>query len=254
MLNLDIGVGMLGLSTRAYNALMRNGIETLGDILITPLKELSALSGMGTKSYEEIINKVHSLGYINISEDSSKVTKDVYDSILEYKKKVDSALELKNKEQENIKNKYRFLLYSVLECKLECLNLPINLFYYLKKINLNYIGDILKLDSNTLKKQIADKKIYETLLSILHYNGLLLIDENIEINAVESLNDFINSLEIKILAHEDDELDSIYNALKEIHECKEALYIISERLKYLSNHLIGDYNQRLERKKQVNEE
>ncbi len=249
MLNLDTSVGMLGLTTRAYNVLMRNSIETLGDILITPFNKLKTLDGMGKKSFEEIINKIHNLGYINISEDNKNISEEVYNSILDYKNNIENMQELKLEENKKLTAEYRSLIYPILDYQIENLNLPINLFYYLKKININYIGDILKLDSNTLKKLIVDKKVYDTLLALLHYNGLLLIDENIENNDIESLNDFFSSLEIKKLANEDDELDSIYKTLKEINECKKALYIISERIKILNNHLITEYNLNLKKNK-----
>lgn len=58
---LIVSISNLELSPRAYNILRRLGIEKLGEILVYPEKELK--KNIGKKSLEEIINKVHSLGY-----------------------------------------------------------------------------------------------------------------------------------------------------------------------------------------------
>jgi len=52
----------LNLSVRAYNALKRNGIITVGELLKLSDLEITDMRFLGVKSYEEIIEVIHGLG------------------------------------------------------------------------------------------------------------------------------------------------------------------------------------------------
>lgn len=52
----------LNLSVRAYNALKRNGVLTVGELLKLSVVEISDMSYLGTKSYKEIVETIHGLG------------------------------------------------------------------------------------------------------------------------------------------------------------------------------------------------
>lgn len=53
----------LYLSVRSYNCLKRAGISTIDDLISKTEKEVKEIRNLGDKSYEEIIQKIHSLGY-----------------------------------------------------------------------------------------------------------------------------------------------------------------------------------------------
>lgn len=52
----------LNLSVRACNALKRNGVLTVGELVKLSLVKMSKMKYLGIKSYEEIVEKVHGLG------------------------------------------------------------------------------------------------------------------------------------------------------------------------------------------------
>ena len=62
-LNEGTPIEILNLSLRASQALYRNNIKTLGDLLNTPAERLIVMSGIGHKSYGEIIERLKYLGY-----------------------------------------------------------------------------------------------------------------------------------------------------------------------------------------------
>lgn len=62
-ISLDTPIEELDFSTRSYNCLTRNGILTLRALVSTSRRELGRIRNMGTKSMDEIEEKVHLCGY-----------------------------------------------------------------------------------------------------------------------------------------------------------------------------------------------
>lgn len=62
-LNENTPIEILNLSLRSHQALCRNNIKTLGELLNTPAERLIVMSGIGHKSYGEIIERLKYLGY-----------------------------------------------------------------------------------------------------------------------------------------------------------------------------------------------
>ena len=114
----------LNFSTKVYFSLARAGIRTLGDLIKLRRSDLMDIKNIGCKAYDEIVSKVHSLGYCFADEviiDSNNV--DACDSLIdirnEYNKKLNRlrhiqkqiSLLLKEKEQldselEDLKSRY----------------------------------------------------------------------------------------------------------------------------------------------------
>lgn len=69
----EIGVNTviekLDLSTRSYHALKKSEINTLGELINTPQEEIKKLWHLGYKSFNEIRDKIHSLGFLFIDEE-----------------------------------------------------------------------------------------------------------------------------------------------------------------------------------------
>lgn len=65
---LDIPIEDLDLSVRAYNTLNRNGIKTLSELVNMTEKELMKMHCLGKKSYDEVLEKLQSLG-LSLDED-----------------------------------------------------------------------------------------------------------------------------------------------------------------------------------------
>jgi len=59
---LDMSIAELELSVRSTNCLKRANIMTVGDLTCKTLKELSKVRNLGSKSLEEIVQKIESLG------------------------------------------------------------------------------------------------------------------------------------------------------------------------------------------------
>lgn len=60
--NLDMSVDDLELSVRAFNCLKRAGINTVEDLLNKTEQDLLKVRNMGQKSFDEVTNKIHSMG------------------------------------------------------------------------------------------------------------------------------------------------------------------------------------------------
>ena len=61
----EISIEDLNLSVRSYNVLIRGRIRTIGELSLMSEEKLMMLRNMGRKSYEEIVNKMHSRGYVD---------------------------------------------------------------------------------------------------------------------------------------------------------------------------------------------
>lgn len=55
-------IGTLDLSVRAYNALKRGGVRTVGDLTERTVEELGRIRGMGKNTLKEITDKLHEIG------------------------------------------------------------------------------------------------------------------------------------------------------------------------------------------------
>lgn len=69
---LSMPIDELDLSVRGYNVLYRAGILTLGNITDKSLEQLMKCRNMGKKTLDEIVCKVHSLGYRLKGEDENE--------------------------------------------------------------------------------------------------------------------------------------------------------------------------------------
>ena len=54
----DLSVSEIGLSTRAYNCLMRGGISTVGALVDTDADTLWKIKHMGRQTMEEVLGKI----------------------------------------------------------------------------------------------------------------------------------------------------------------------------------------------------
>ena len=61
-IELDISIKEVGLSTRAINCLVRNGIETLGDLSEITAKKLRKTQNLGDTTFNEIVAKMNEYG------------------------------------------------------------------------------------------------------------------------------------------------------------------------------------------------
>ena len=60
---LEMTIEELDLSVRSFNCLKRAGINTVEDLISKTEDEMMKVRNLGKKSLEEVINKLHSLGY-----------------------------------------------------------------------------------------------------------------------------------------------------------------------------------------------
>ncbi|MEE1280007.1 MAG: DNA-directed RNA polymerase subunit alpha [Oscillospiraceae bacterium] len=60
---LEMTIEELDLSVRSFNCLKRAGINTVEDLISKTEEEMMKVRNLGKKSLEEVINKLHSLGY-----------------------------------------------------------------------------------------------------------------------------------------------------------------------------------------------
>ena len=72
----EIRIESLGLSTRVYNVFRMYEIDTIGKLISKSKIDIMKMEGLGQKSYDEIIEKVHSLGYKFADEEPIEEKKD----------------------------------------------------------------------------------------------------------------------------------------------------------------------------------
>ena len=60
---LDMTIEDLDLSVRSFNCLKRAGIHTVEDLLDKTESEMMKVRNLGRKSYDEVLQKLTSLGY-----------------------------------------------------------------------------------------------------------------------------------------------------------------------------------------------
>ena len=71
-------VSRMGLSSRAYNALWRSGLTTVGDVFKLNPRELYAVKNLGGKSLEEVINAMRTLGFADWADVMSRYNRSKY--------------------------------------------------------------------------------------------------------------------------------------------------------------------------------
>ena len=59
---LDMPIEEIGLSTRAFKVLIRSGIKNVGDIVELTENQVMNIRSLGTKSFNEIVDKINSMG------------------------------------------------------------------------------------------------------------------------------------------------------------------------------------------------
>jgi DNA-directed RNA polymerase subunit alpha len=70
----------LDFSARAYNSLKRFGINSLNDLMKMTTEEISQIKNLGKKSFEEVINKLKSLGWNPEEEEQTEFSDDDFES------------------------------------------------------------------------------------------------------------------------------------------------------------------------------
>ena len=79
------------LSVRSHNGLRRAGIVTLSDLLNVSIDYVKRIEGIGEKSCDEIISKVHSMGFLFVDERKKDLVEEKLDELSE--EEIDEALE-----------------------------------------------------------------------------------------------------------------------------------------------------------------
>ena len=68
---LEMTIEELDLSVRSFNCLKRAGINTVNDLIEKSAEEMMKVRNLGKKSFDEVREKLHSLGYeLNSEEDN----------------------------------------------------------------------------------------------------------------------------------------------------------------------------------------
>ena len=68
---LEMTIEELDLSVRSFNCLKRAGINTVNDLIEKSAEEMMKVRNLGKKSFDEVKEKLHSLGYDLNSEDDN---------------------------------------------------------------------------------------------------------------------------------------------------------------------------------------
>lgn len=173
-------VSELGLSAWSYNALKSQGIRYVSELLELDMHDTSNVIIMGEKAFEEIRNKI-----TKILENKNKIKTMKSNEGVENKSH-NEELELENR-----------IIKNILDSKLILeLGFSVRANNALKRQGLNYVSELLELDSEEIKsiKNIGEKTAEEILLGVEKYKA------SKSTNVVEISEDIIEYYgEIKIL-------------------------------------------------------
>jgi len=164
---LETALDMMGLSGRAYNALLKIDCSTLGDVVSVYKKDrLVNISGVGRKTYEEIEFMLYDSGYI-----------------------LDEEVEIADISQ-------------ILNKNLDGFGFSVRSYNALRRAGCNIIDDVIRLyqRNELLGTNNIGKNSYDEIVRILHTNGCLMVknaSENETLEVREQNNDLSKNNEIE---------------------------------------------------------
>ena len=77
-LRYNVSISYLNLTTRASNALKRNGIETIGQLIKVTISDVSNMKGVGKKVVNELISKLQAYDMLDADCDKIRLTKESF--------------------------------------------------------------------------------------------------------------------------------------------------------------------------------
>lgn len=133
------GIEKLNLDARSYNALGRAKINSISDLVALDEKQLKRIRNLGKKSIDEIVDKVHELGY-------------------EFKKSEEKTNQEESENQE--------------KTSIKKLNLSGRPYKALLRNEVNYVEDLIELDEETLRNtRNIGKKSFDEIIENVHNLG-----------------------------------------------------------------------------------
>lgn len=116
---LDMPIEKIGLSTRAFKALIRSGIKNVGDIVELTENQVMNISRLGTKSFNEIVDKINSMGLNLKAEEVQDNEPRVEESVTEKQKDAPEESVETEEQKEERKDPYTELVSQILGCDTE---------------------------------------------------------------------------------------------------------------------------------------
>jgi DNA-directed RNA polymerase alpha subunit len=77
-LRYNISISYLNLTPRASNALKRNGIETIGQLVKVTISDVSNMKGVGKKVVDELISKLQAYDMLDADCNKIRLTKESF--------------------------------------------------------------------------------------------------------------------------------------------------------------------------------
>ena len=116
---LDMPIEEIGLSTRAFKALIRSGIKNVGDIVELTENQVMNISRLGTKSFNEIVDKINSMGLNLKAEEVQDNEPRVEESVTEKQEDAPEESVETEEQKEERKDPYTELVSQILGCDTE---------------------------------------------------------------------------------------------------------------------------------------
>ena len=149
------------ISVKAYMYLQKRGIALIGDVKsLSPQDLIGLLEQLGKQAYVEFLRELERYG-VNYIDDIENVEKMTEEEIAEKLRPEDSQEE---------------------ETPIESLNLSVRAFNFIKRANLNTLGDITQLTEEELRKKFTKKICDEVIQKLGEYGLTLREDTQLEEN------------------------------------------------------------------------
>lgn len=202
----DMPIENLELSVRAYNCLKRAGIDTVGDLLLMTKEDLIKIRNLGKKPFEEILQRLDSMGLSLSPNDSVKKQK-----LLNFKTSAIIPIEFKplgqfltQAEIDEINQKFKkeeTIIKANPEMWIEELDLSVRSFNCLKRAGIDTVEKLIKMTEEELFKvrNLGKKSAYEVLDKIKSLGLTMRLEEDMEVNET------IDKVTTKTIANKDNQ-------------------------------------------------
>ena len=169
----DMPIENLELSVRSFNCLKRAGIDTLGDLLLRTEDDLIKIRNLGKKPFEEILQKLNTMG-LKLSQNESIKEEKVFNfktssiTSIEAEALGQFLTQEENDEINKIFKKEETIIKANPEMWIEELGLSVRSFNCLKRAGIDTVQKLVKMTEEELFKvrNLGKKSAYEVLAKI----------------------------------------------------------------------------------------
>ncbi len=182
----DIKIEELNFSPRSYNALKKANIHTFRNLIFAKLKYFNSIENLGTRSKDEIINKINDVIYVyNVKKYRAKEIEKLVDDFIEnnnsnifYNSQLFKNILLNNLNDDEIKSLYNLNINDLLKNNYEWIEYLEGFIIYLISTSYNHHLSLLEINNEFIDNNFIIKNLDIFLENMISNKKLKKIDNN----------------------------------------------------------------------------